>query len=215
MDEQFGRLINVLKGRGLFDDALIIVCSDHGEGFGERGFIGHNSVPFDYEMKVPLIVKPAGFKGPGRRETAPVTLCDIAPTIYETLGIEPGIRMDGRSFLGILDGTTNEGEFDWPIPGMVFLVAHSLRWEDRQIVRNLDRETEKVTWSYYDLISDPGAFYDLYESEGILPNEDKIALIKWIDDTVADFKYLSTKAHEKKDLDDWTIEQLKAVGYLN
>lgn len=215
MDEQFGRLIDELKGRELYDDALIIICADHGEGFGERGYIGHNAVPFDYEMQVPFIVKPSQYSEVGRRVSDPVTLCDIAPTIYDTLGIDPGIRMDGISFLSILKGPDNKREFDWPVPGMVFLVAHSLRWDDRQIVRTLDRESEKVVWSYYDLVADTGAFNDLYESEGVLPEMDKLALIGWIDDTVADFKYLSVHAHEKEDLDEWTIEQLKAVGYLN
>ena len=182
---------------------------------GERGFIGHNSVPFDYEMKVPLIVKPPNFKGPSKRISEPVTLCDIAPTIYDMLGIDPSMRMDGRSILPLLDGSAGKGEFDWPVPGMVFLVAHSMRWEDRQVVRSLDQETESIVWSYYDLMTDPGAFNDLYASEGILPEEDKFELMKWIEETGADFKYLSTQAHEKKDLDEQTLEQLRAVGYLN
>jgi len=215
MDEQFGRLTDELKGRELYDDALIIICADHGEGFGERDYIGHNAVPFDCEMHVPLIVKPPRYSEAGRRVGDPVTLCDIAPTIYDTLGIEPGITMDGSSFSSILKGSDHISEFDWPVPGMVFLVAHSLRWDDRQIVRSLDRESERVVWSYYDLVADPGAFNDLYESEGVLPEVDKFALIGWIDETVADFKYLSVHAHENEDLDDWTIEQLKAVGYLN
>jgi arylsulfatase A-like enzyme len=215
MDFCFGELIDGLKENGLYDNSLIIVCADHGEGFGERGFIGHNSGPFDYEMKIPFIVKPPKFNSPGQRITEPVTLCDIAPTVYDYLGIEPSIRMDGRSFKPLLDGTVAEGEFGWPVPGMVFLVAHSLRWEDRQIIRFLDREKEVVVWSYFDLTTDPGAFNDLYASEGILPEEDKLTLIEWIKNTGADFQYLSLQAHEKKDVDELTLQQLRAVGYLN
>lgn len=215
MDEQFGKLIQILKDAKIYDNTLIIVCADHGEGLGERGFFGHNSVPFDYEMRIPFIVKPPNYQGGMKRIKEPVTLCDIAPTIYDITGIDAGVRMDGKSFADLLNGSSIEEEkHTWPVPGMVFLVAHSMRWPDRQVVRFLDREHQRVAWSYFDLVNDPGAFNDLYASEGILPEDDKLDLINWIDRTAADFQYLSERAQEKKDLDEWTIEQLKSVGYL-
>jgi len=215
MDEQFGKLIAILKEAKIYDNTLIIVCADHGEGLGERGFFGHNSGPFDYEMHIPFIVKPPNYNGAMKRVSDPVTLCDIAPTICDITGVAPGMKMDGKSFAGLLNGSSIEVDrHTWPVPGMVFLVAHSMRWPDRQVVRFLDRERQKVVWSYFDLVNDPGAFNDLYTAEGILPEDDKLDLIKWIEKTSADFQYLSRQAQEKKDLDEWTIEQLESVGYL-
>ncbi len=208
MDQQFGRLMG-----NFYDKSLIIVCSDHGEALGERGFIGHNSVLFDYETRVPLFIKPPSYDLPGTRIDTPVTLCDIAPTIYDFLDIDAGLRLDGKSVLGI-DSETQEHE-PWPVPGMIFLVSHTLRWQDKQIVRMVDPDSQQVTWSYYDLIEDPGAFNDLYASEGILPEKYKSALLNWIDGTGADFSILAGQAREKAVLDEWTIEQLRANGYLN
>ncbi len=214
MDEQFGMLIDELKKRGIYNDSLIIVCADHGEGIGERDFIGHNSVLVDYETRVPMFIKPPGYSGGGARVKLPVSLCDIAPTVYDFLGIDSSLRMDGESLKPLVDGEPGRG-FGWPMPGMIFLKSHSLRWKDRQIMRNIEPETEAVVWSYYDLRTDPGAFVDLYATEGLLPERDKTSLLEWIEGTSADFAYLAGKAHEKEELDEWTIEQLRANGYLN
>jgi arylsulfatase A-like enzyme len=213
MDMNFGRLIDDLKRKGLYDNTLIIVCADHGEGIGERNFIGHNSELVDYETRVPLFIKPPGYKGRGKRVHSPVTLCDIAPTVYDILDIEANVRMDGTSLVPLIDG--EDVRTGWPVPGMIFLNSHSLRWENKQVIRAINPETQAVEWSFYDLSTDPGAFNDLYATEGLLPENLKSALLNWIDGTGADFSILAGKAREKKALDAWTIEQLRANGYLN
>lgn len=56
-------LINVFKKKGLFDNSLIIITSDHGQLLGEHGRIGHGTFLYDELLKVPLFIKyPQGTK---------------------------------------------------------------------------------------------------------------------------------------------------------
>ncbi len=88
-DEAVGRILKNLKRRGLFDDALVIVTSDHGEAFLEHGRVGHNTTIYDEMLRVPLIVKlPRGTSADGVDTQRLVTLGDLPPTIYRLLGLE-------------------------------------------------------------------------------------------------------------------------------
>ncbi len=63
LDKGVGALLGMLKDRGLYDDSLIIVTSDHGQAFNEHGFLYHNIYLYDELVRVPLIIKyPKGRK---------------------------------------------------------------------------------------------------------------------------------------------------------
>jgi len=57
LDTQIGALIEGLKKRGLYDDSLIILTSDHGQAFGEHGFLYHGTFLYDQVVRVPLVIK--------------------------------------------------------------------------------------------------------------------------------------------------------------
>ena len=88
-DEHIGRFLDELKRRGLYDDALIIVTSDHGESIVDRPdrWIGHTINVYGENVNVPLILKL-----PGRHEHRTieewVSLIDIPPTILSLTGPE-------------------------------------------------------------------------------------------------------------------------------
>jgi arylsulfatase A-like enzyme len=92
-DRFVGELIAELKERGIYDDSLILLQSDHGEALGEHGFVGHASVLADVALHVPLVIKPP--KGHPLAETlerrAPnlVSLIDLAPTILAFCAAPP------------------------------------------------------------------------------------------------------------------------------
>jgi len=62
VDEQIGRLVDVLTEEGTLDDALVIVTADHGEEFLEHGEFGHRGALWDELIRVPLMIRypPAG-----------------------------------------------------------------------------------------------------------------------------------------------------------
>ena len=113
IDTVVGRLVDRLKAAGIYDDALIVLTSDHGVSFqpGEplRDFTDGNAAEI---MRVPLLVKfPAGMRLPellAQRNAAGqrvvdrnVEVIDIAPTIVDVLGLPPMPRAHGVSLLDV------------------------------------------------------------------------------------------------------------------
>ena len=101
-DEIVGALLNALRARDLYDEATIIVFSDHGEGLGDHVEQEHGLFVYDETIRVPLIVRlPRGARG-GRRVAAPVQHIDLRPTLLELTGA-PARGARGRSLRALLD----------------------------------------------------------------------------------------------------------------
>jgi membrane-anchored protein YejM (alkaline phosphatase superfamily) len=90
-DEIAGRMIDVLERRHLLDDTIVIVTGDHGEEFFEHGYFGHTSNFALEQTHVPLVIGGPGI-APGR-ETRPTCHVDLAPTLLELCGADPGSRL--------------------------------------------------------------------------------------------------------------------------
>jgi arylsulfatase A-like enzyme len=86
-DREFGRFVQALKQRGLYDRALIVFLSDHGEEFLDHGDWVHGHTLFDELVRVPLVVKYPGNRHAGRRIGRQVQLVDVLPTVLKTQGI--------------------------------------------------------------------------------------------------------------------------------
>jgi arylsulfatase A-like enzyme len=72
-DRSAGRLLDHLRERELYEDAVVIFVSDHGEMLGEHDAWGHVEHLWEESLRVPLVVK-----GPGlERGTASSTRLDL------------------------------------------------------------------------------------------------------------------------------------------
>lgn len=91
VDSCLGGFFNYLKQRGLYDNSVIVVASDHGDATGEFGRISHSTSIWPEIMRVPLIVHlPADMRARLVHDDARMaTLTDIAPTLYYLLGHRP------------------------------------------------------------------------------------------------------------------------------
>lgn len=87
LDSEIGRLLRALRNRGELDRTLLIVTSDHGEEFGEKGTFEHGSSLFIPAIRVPLLLRLPGVVPAGHRVTDPVTLRDIPATVLDLLGV--------------------------------------------------------------------------------------------------------------------------------
>ena len=97
-DEQVRLLLEELKQRGLLDNTLVIVSSDHGEQFGEHNRLGHMNSLYRQLLQVPLIMRMPGRVPAGTVVSTPVSLDDLPRTILDLAGIGdtagiPGISM--------------------------------------------------------------------------------------------------------------------------
>jgi len=95
-DATLGSFFELLKQRGLWDDTLIIITSDHGEEFFEHGDKGHKNNLFVESVHVPLIVKYPGGRPRGRDDRL-VSLVDLFPTILQATGTESNAPRNGVS----------------------------------------------------------------------------------------------------------------------
>jgi len=88
LDEQVGLLIGELERLGLYEDALIVFTSDHGEEFWEHGSYQHGHSMYDEVVAVPLLVKFPGASHKGVY-TPRVSTQFVLPTIAELCGLQP------------------------------------------------------------------------------------------------------------------------------
>jgi arylsulfatase A-like enzyme len=96
-DDAVGRLVSYLRENDLYDDTMIVVTSDHGEEFGERGSYGwHAHTLFDELLLVPLIIKFPDSRFAGVVGRSQARGIDVAPTVLAALGIEPPESFAGR-----------------------------------------------------------------------------------------------------------------------
>jgi arylsulfatase A-like enzyme len=98
-DDQFARLVTVLKVRGFWDSALVIYTADHGEEFGEHGGWGHGQTLYEEQIHIPLIVKPPGGMARKARRSDLVSLADVVPTIADVARLPPSSDWVGQSLL--------------------------------------------------------------------------------------------------------------------
>src|SRR5439155_10495775 len=103
-DEIVGRLVASLKRRGFYDDALIVLLSDHGEGLGDHGEQEHGLFLYRETIRVPLIIRLPRNQSAGRRIGVPVQHIDLVPTILDWLGLPPQRGLRGRSLAPLVSG---------------------------------------------------------------------------------------------------------------
>jgi arylsulfatase A-like enzyme/Flp pilus assembly protein TadD len=98
-DAIVGDFIADLKARGIYDRAVIVFFSDHGEGLSQHGEAEHGIFLYREDIHVPLVVKlPSSARG-GETIASPVGLVDILPTIAQLTGAKAPAKLDGISLL--------------------------------------------------------------------------------------------------------------------
>jgi arylsulfatase A-like enzyme len=163
VDAQLATLLADLERLGLDERTLVVVTTDHGEEFFERGHLQHGKTLYDEMLRIPLVVRVPGM-APGRR-TDPAMQVDLAPTLLGLLGLPPDPRMQGRDLLAAAVP---------PLPVFAevddfFARKASLRDGAWKLVHGpLDAEVSvknTVEWQLFDLARDPGETHDLAEAE--------------------------------------------------
>ncbi|HEX6273568.1 MAG TPA: sulfatase [Polyangiaceae bacterium] len=101
-DRELGRLRRAIHELGLAERTVLIVSSDHGEGFGEHGIYHHNKALYEVMVHVPLMIELPGVSP--RVVDHHVSLMDLGPTILQLFGLPvPGPWM-GESLVPLLAG---------------------------------------------------------------------------------------------------------------
>lgn len=110
IDEQFGRIINDLKEKGVYDDTIIVVTSDHGEHLGDHGLYAKNIHPGEGVYRIPLFISGPGISQQGD-VPARVAIHAIGSTILELCELDALSETDEPAFTGLLNGEENIADF--------------------------------------------------------------------------------------------------------
>jgi arylsulfatase A-like enzyme len=202
-DDQFGRLLASLEERGLLEDTIVVVTSDHGEEFLEHQRLGHGYHLYEESVRVPLLIRAPGRLEPVRH-SAPVESRHLKEAVLFLLGLAP-TGTDGGPLL------TESFERDWRVfshtteswvigEGYTTLGAvRGPRWS--YILRPGDGADE-----LYDREVDPEERTDRSEENPEVRSEYREALEQWMS--------RGTPHSETRGLDDQTLERLRALGYI-
>ncbi|ROT83579.1 Extracellular sulfatase SULF-1-like protein [Penaeus vannamei] len=101
IDEAVHRIIRALDSLGELDNTYVFYTSDHGYHLGQFGLVKGKSMPFEFDIKVPFLVRGPGIKA-GVQINKIALNVDLAPTFLDIAGIKPPPHMDGRSLLPLL-----------------------------------------------------------------------------------------------------------------
>jgi arylsulfatase A-like enzyme len=105
-----GAVVHALRHRNLLDNTLLIVTADHGEAFGEHGYLFHCLSVYDEAVHIPLLIR---FPGPQRlvgQVEALTQTVDLLPTVLDLAGGSfPKQRVQGVSLRPVLEGREGTG----------------------------------------------------------------------------------------------------------
>jgi arylsulfatase A-like enzyme len=101
-DGMVGSLLDHLAEAKVLDQTLIVIASDHGEAFGERGFEGHARNVFQEVTEVPFVIAFPFRLEPGLVIDTRTQNVDIWPTLLDLLGLPPIEPSDGRSLVPLI-----------------------------------------------------------------------------------------------------------------
>jgi arylsulfatase A-like enzyme len=110
MDEQIGALLDGLREKGMLDNTIVIVTSDHGEQFGERDFFLHGNSLYMPVLHVPMMVWFGDRVPAGARVAAPVSIRDIPATVVSLAGLPEGSTFPGTSLERYWNGRTTDDD---------------------------------------------------------------------------------------------------------
>ncbi len=151
VDGQVRRVLDALEAKGLSEQTIVVLTSDHGEAFQEHGESCHANTLFEEAVRVPLLVRAPGLAP--RTLDVPAQLIDVAPTVAGLLSLPPHPAWQGVDLLGPV-----------PVDRDVFLVVHTPIGHQYGVVQGteklvLDRDSGQTR--LHDLATDPGETVDL------------------------------------------------------
>ena len=133
IDEQYGRILDLLERSGAQENTIVVFTADHGELLGAHGLYCKNFSGFEEVYNIPMIVSGPGIAR-GVDSDARMGLHDLCPTLLELAGGASIDVPDSRSFLPVLrdpEGTSRSFETGFAeYHGTRYKVTQRVVWSD-------------------------------------------------------------------------------------
>jgi arylsulfatase len=207
LDAYLGGLFEYMKSRGLYENTLIVLISDHGEGFYEHATWRHGNSLYQEMIHAPLIVRFPGGENGGAVIDGVCSLMDLFPTICNILELPRYEHVQGKSLLPMIKNEKDHREL-WAMSEMRYADRYysSLVEGTMKIIHITSSDEEH--WRLFDLSKDPLEKDSLSEQDDAVFAKMKSKLRSKLD------AYLDMQMESgEQSLSDEDMERLKKLGY--
>ncbi|HEX9737399.1 MAG TPA: sulfatase-like hydrolase/transferase [Thermoanaerobaculia bacterium] len=222
---ELARMLELVRARGTWDDTVFVLVSDHGEMFASDGHsvrlpghgawtTGHGNALYGEQVRVPLVVRPAGGLPEERRVDALVSLVDLHDTLADLLGLDlPRLGGDRVSLAPWLapELAADPPRRRWAL--MAVETAHAvapqrgLRTDSLKLIHFPHGELPD---ELYDLAADPAERHNLAGEEA----ERRRAARRLLERSRSRLRPAAASGERPRELDAETRKRLEALGYL-
>lgn len=212
-DQVVGEVLAALDRHGIARDTLLIVTADHGDEFFEHGDSGHTKTLYDEVIRVPLLVRWPRVVAAGRTVETPVSLVDVAPTVYDLTGVSPPLGMEGRSIAPLVLGRDAP-----PVPIYAHLTGRKRQNNWAMVRAGDDKYLQQLRLPHaelYDLAADPTERRNRFADPDARPRRLALAdsLLGWLRQQWSNRQALRPDDQEIV-IDRHNTERLRALGYV-
>jgi arylsulfatase A-like enzyme/tetratricopeptide (TPR) repeat protein len=197
-DAVVGEFLGQLKRAGIYERAIILLVSDHGEGLGDHGEQEHGILLYREVLHVPLLLKLPGSRDGGTRVAEPVGLIDVVPTLASLLKL----RAPPLKGVSLLD---RSGRGRGGIYGETYYPRIHFGWSHlRSLVTARHHYIDGPTPELYDVVRDARETNDTFRADAATAQSMK----RELDGYPTGFSGPGV-------VDPGAAERLKALGYLS
>lgn len=232
-DAQIGRFFDSLRKRGIYDQATIIITSDHGEAFGEHGVFLHSHHMYDEIIRAPLVIRAPKMSRRGVYNHTLFQTVDVLPTIARAYGAKVPSDLPGLDIFRhlaepdlanrdrvIISEFNNFGIRRRSIRTYRRKVIYSEPADEKEFMATVGNRELLPSVSFdheqiqmFDLARDPFEKTDLFAEKGGVPGPRWARLLRILK-RHRDLAPKPEMIHVVENIDPETLRDLKALGYI-
>jgi arylsulfatase A-like enzyme len=210
VDTLVDQFIKTLEKTGSLDDTLIVIMSDHGEGFLEHDRMGHNTTVYEEMVHVPLAFifpKDSGFQP--RNVDGLADLVDLFPTLADAFDLKHPEETHGTSLWPVISGEQENTDRTTSVSMINEATSFYIREGDMKLIvwLNADRKTINMV-ELFDMANDPAEKHNLFTSWESLGG-----LATKAENHIKNFATRKFEATDKS-IDAGIIADLESLGYI-
>lgn len=226
LDHLLSRFFNRLKQLDVYDNALIVFLSDHGEEFREHQRLLHGTSVYQEQIHIPLIMKfPQNYSRKNIRIPRYVETIDVLPTVLDVIRADAPKYVQGKSLLPLIGRGTSSGKEDLllsetQIAGKAAMVQGHYKYVFTTNAKDFEasavpcsvRKKEEL----YDLQADPRERKDILAQHPEIADHFRKQRLEY-ENKVSEFLKKRGPAVSSTPyiLDETVKEELRALGYIN
>lgn len=221
MDHHVGRLLDDLRRRGILDDAIVVVTSDHGESLWEHDeHFHHGFTVYQSTMHSVCTIRLPGGTNGGARSTDLVASIDVLPTVLDFLEIGAPDAVDGEAIpLAVVENGAGFRERFGEAAKPWQDVETDPLWTNIRKSRCVRSGSHKFIWTpytadreLYDVADDPAEITDLMVGRTRPTDELARELMRKLEAWTDSAAPLPSR-FEPTETDE-TVSKLRSLGYL-